>query len=76
MYFKMDSSSESAHSSTFLFHKAIEFSLKNLGKPKLGLRREQYDAIRAICFERKDTLAVLPTGFRKSLINREFLTTF
>ena len=52
---------ESAYSSTF--QKAIEFSLKNLGKPKLELRREQYDAIRAICFERKDELAVLPTGF-------------
>lgn len=74
VYFKMDSSSESAYSSTF--HKAIEFSLKKLGKPKLELRREQYDAIRAICFERKDALAVLPTGFRKSLIYREFLTTF
>ena len=65
---------ESSYSSTF--HKAIEFSLKKLGKPKLELRREQYDAIRAICFERKDALAVLPTGFRKSLIYREFLTTF
>ena len=50
------------------FHKAIEFSLKKLGKPKLELKREQYDAIRAICFERQDTLAVLPTGFGKSLI--------
>ena len=62
----MESSSESAYSSTF--HKAIEFSLKKLGKPKLELKREQYDAIRAICFERKDALAVLPTGFGKSLI--------
>ena len=70
MYFKMDSSSESAYSSTF--HKVIEFSLKKLGKPKLELRREHYDAVRAICFERKDALAVLPTGFRKSLIYREF----
>ena len=32
------------------------------------MKREQYDAIRAICFERKDALAVLPTGFGKSLI--------
>ena len=59
-----------------IVHKAIDFSLKKLGKPKVELRREQYDAIRAICFERKDALAVLPTGFRKSLIYREFLTTF
>ena len=50
------------------FHKAIEFSLRKLGKPKLELKKEQYDAIRAICFERKDKLAVLPTGFGKSLI--------
>ena len=58
-----DSSSELS-----TFHKAIEFSLKKLGKPKLELKRQQYDAIRAICFERKDALAVLPTGFGKSLI--------
>jgi len=61
------------------FHKAIEFSLKKLGKPKLELKREQYEAIRAICFERNDALAVLSTGFGKSLIYqvyREFLTTF
>jgi len=50
------------------FHKAIEFSLKKLGKPKLELKREQHEAIRAICFERNDALAVLPTGFGKSLI--------
>ena len=58
-----DSSSELS-----TFHKAIEFSLKKQGKPKLELKRQQYDAIRAICFERKDALAVLPTGFGKSLI--------
>ena len=74
-----DSSSESACSSTF--HKAIEFSLKKLGKPKPELKREQYDAIRAICFERKDMLAVFPTGFGKiaDLIIkycREFFTMF
>ena len=40
-------------------HNAIEFSLKKLGNPKLELKREQYYAIRAICFERKDALAVL-----------------
>jgi len=34
------------------FHKAMEFSLKKLGKPKLEMKREQYNAIRAICFER------------------------
>ena len=65
MRFKMasDSPFESAGSSTF--HKAIEFCLRKLGKPKLELKTEQYDAIRAIRFERKDALTVLPTGFIK-----------
>ena len=62
---------ESDYLSTF--HNAIEFSLKKLGKPKLELKREQYDAIRAICFERKDALAVLPTGFGKSLVENDVI---
>ena len=79
MWFKMasDSSFESAYSSSF--HKAIEFSLRKLGKPKLELKTEQYDAIRAICFEREDALTVLPPGFDKSLsyqILPGILTTF
>ena len=50
------------------FHEAIKFSLEKLGKPDLELKREQFEAIRAVCVERKDVLAVLPTGFGKSLI--------
>lgn len=50
------------------FHKAIKFSLEKLGKPERELKREQYNAIRTICFEKKGVLAVLPTGFGKSLI--------
>ena len=51
-----------------LFHEAIKFSLEKLGKPDLKLKREQFEAIRALCVERKDVLAVLPMGFGKSLI--------
>jgi len=50
-----------------LFHDGIEFSLTNLGNPNLELKKEQYDAIRAICLEKSDVLTVLPTGFGKSL---------
>ncbi|CAH3124769.1 unnamed protein product, partial [Porites lobata] len=46
----------------------LRFSLEKLGKPDLELKREQFEAIRAVCVERKDVLAVLPTGFGKSLI--------
>ena len=59
---KMASNSEDS------FHEAIKFSLEKLGKPDLELKREQFEAIRAVCVERKDVLAVLPTGFGKSLI--------
>ena len=53
------------------FHNAIKFSLKKLGKPERELKREQYDAIRAICLEKKDVLAVLPTGME--LANLRFI---
>ena len=57
-----------------LFHEAIEFSVKKLGMK--DLKKEQYDALRAICVEKKDVLAVLPTGFGKSLIYQVLPTMF
>ena len=57
-----------ASKSEDLFHEAIKFSLEKLGKLDLKLKREQFEAIRALCVERKDVLAVLPMGFGKSLI--------
>ena len=49
-----------------LFPDGIPFSMEKLGFPNRELRLEQYDAIRFL--DRKDVLAVLPTGFGKSLI--------
>ena len=51
-----------------MFREAIRFSLENLGQPELELKQEQLEAIKAICVNKKDVLAVLPTGFGKSLI--------
>ena len=48
-------------------HDGIEFSVAKLGNSNLELKQEQYDAIRAICLEKRDLLTVLPTGFGKSL---------
>ena len=50
-----------------MFREAIRFSLGKLGQPELELKQEQLEAIKAICVEKKDVLAVLPTGFGKSL---------
>ena len=46
-----------------VFHDGIEFSVTKLGNPNLELKKEQYDAIRAICLEKRDVLTVLPTGY-------------
>ena len=50
-----------------VFHDGIEFSVAKLGNSNLELKQEQYDAIRAICLEKRDLLTVLPTSFGKSL---------
>ena len=50
------------------FREAIRFFLGKLGQPELELKQEQLEAIKAICVDKKDVLAVLPTGFGKSLI--------
>lgn len=50
-----------------VFHDGIEFSVTKLGNSNLELKKEQYDVIRAICYEERDVLTVLPTGFGKSL---------
>ena len=40
-----------------VFYDGIEFSLTKLGNPNVELKKEQYDAIRAVC------LTVLPKFF-------------
>ena len=47
---------------------AIEYALRVLGKEELTLKHAQRHAIYQIVSERKDVLAVLPTGFGKSLV--------
>ena len=51
-----------------MFREAIRCSLGKLGQPELEFKQEQLEAIKAICVDKKDVLAVLPTGFGKSLI--------
>lgn len=48
------------------FEEALRMSLKDLGLE--ALKREQRQAIESVVLKRKDVLAVLPTGFGKSLI--------
>ena len=45
-----------------LFHKG------KLGKPNLPLKEQQYEILKAVVMMKRDVLAILPTGFGKSLI--------
>ena len=49
-------------------HSALEFALEKLGKAELSLKEAQYEALKSVVFEGKDTICILPTGYGKSLI--------
>ena len=50
------------------FHCALEYALEKLGKAELSLKEAQYEALKSVVFEGKDTICILPTGYGKSLI--------
>ena len=50
------------------FHDSINNALLRLGKAEISLKEAQFEALKAIVMERKDSLVVLPTGYGKSLI--------
>lgn len=54
--------------SIHLFHSGLEEALKRLGKKNLKLKECQYEAVKAVVVDRKDTICILPTGYGKSLI--------
>ena len=51
-----------------IFHGALENSLKKLNKSDLEIKEHQYEAIKSVVVQGKDTVCVLPTGYGKSLI--------
>ena len=51
--------------STDHFHWAIKFSLRKLGKGEaFFFNKQQYKILKAVAIEKKDVLAVLPTGYK------------
>ena len=50
------------------FDNAVNYALNLLKSSDLVLKREQKEALHAVCVEKRDCLCVLPTGFGKSLI--------
>ena len=50
------------------FDRALKFSLSERRTPDLKLRTKQPEALKAVVQQKRDVLAVLPTGYGKSLI--------
>ena len=51
-----------------LFHSVLDEALERLGKKNPKLKECQYEAVKAVVVDRKDTICILPTGCGKSLI--------
>ena len=51
-----------------IFHEALNFGLQVLGAGDLELKEKQYEVLKSVVIDNKDVLAVLPTGYGKSLI--------
>ena len=51
-----------------LFNSVLDEALERLGKKNLNLKECQYEAVKAVVVDRKDTICILPTGYGKSLI--------
>ncbi len=54
--------------STSASEEAVNYALKVVGKENFALKRQQLEILKLITVEKRDVLAVLPTGFGKSLI--------
>ena len=53
-----------------LFHSVLDEALERLGKKNLKLKECQYEAVKPVVVDRKDTICILPTGYGKSLIHQ------
>ena len=51
-----------------VFHDALNYGLEILGLSDIELKEKQYEALKAVVLKNRDVLAVLPTGYGKSLI--------
>ena len=51
-----------------LFHSVLDEALERLGEKNLKLKECQYEAVKAVVVDRKDTICIFPIGHGKSLI--------
>ena len=51
-----------------LFHSVLDEALERLCKKNLKLKECQYEAVKAVVVDRKDTICILPSGYGNLLI--------
>ena len=51
-----------------LFNSVLDEALERLGKKNLKLKECQYEAVKAVVVDQKDTICILPSGYGNSLI--------
>ena len=56
-----------------IFHEALNFGLQLLGAGHLQLKEKQCEVLQVLVIDNKDVLAVLQTGYGKSLIYQQLL---
>ena len=60
----------SLDSDVLVEEQAVNFALEVIGRENVTLKETQMQILRTVIVEKKDVLAVLPTGFSKSLVYR------
>ena len=55
-----------------LFHSVLDEALERLDKKNLKLKKCQYEAVKAVVVDRKDTICIFPTGYMESHLHTSF----
>lgn len=57
-----------AESGEKMLRDALQYALSKRGTPLLSVKPKQWDVLKALVVKKRDVLAILPTGYGKSLI--------
>ena len=60
--------SATSFSDVLVEEQGVNFALQVIGRENVTLKEKQMQILRTVIVEKKDVLAVLPTGFGKSLV--------
>ena len=64
----LDENDGTYFSDVLVEEQGVTFALQAIGRENVTLKEKQMQSLRTVIVEKKDVLAVLPTGFGKSLV--------